>query len=257
MPTAFVRNIDLETPRDCAKNEPIAGLEVQVVFEVVVDGTGCYAIAVYVYDHENLIPDRVIASNVHQSRIPCYCLQSGNPQRFVISGSVGPTQPDPAGALRLRPPLSGKWPESDGPFDNTLDLYAKVEVYYCLRPCPPQGDCEMIRTQKLDMLVGVGTTEDDDLAKVDIKDGGGVREGIELLKEAAKTGAGAALKTELPQPFGGDAPKSLLPGLEGVYFAGLQQRIDEVRIELARLSRGQASELVRPERHEGREEEQV
>lgn len=246
MPSASVQQIDLKVPKHVSKGDPIGALEAQVDFTVNANADGCYAVAVYLYDNETLIPDQLVASNLHEITIPCNCLKAGQPQKFTIAGNAGAPPAAAGGAIQLKPGLKGKWPTSDGPFDDTLDLYAKVEVYYCRQACPATGDCDPIRTQRLRELVGVGTTEDDE-ENVEIIDGDGTEEGIDLLKEGAKAGTGV-VKAELPELPGGAKAKSALPGLEEVAIAQLAERVNAMRLEQVRLARGRALEVEETER---------
>jgi hypothetical protein len=253
MATASVSQIDLQVPKHVSKGDPIGPGELTVDFTVNASADGCYAMAVYLYDNEKLIPDELVASNLHQITIPCNCLRKGRPQKFTISGHAGAAPAAGGGAIQLGPPgLKGKWPQSDGPFDDVMELYVKIEVYYCREACPATGGCNPIRTQRLTDLVGVGTTEDEAF-DVTIIDGSGTREGIDLLKEGGKA-AGGFVKSELPQaPGGGQAPgaaKSLLPGFEEVALAQLAERVNEMRRELVRLERGRQLEVERSEERE-------
>ena len=240
MPQAFV-SIRQTLPLIVDKNDPVGARQVTVEITVRVDGSGCYAFAVYLFDRDRF-GDDMIASNLHEDEVPCYCLKKGESYKFVISGAAGTPRPAPPGTIRLEPPLKGKWPESDGPFDDTLEVFAKVEVYYCRKACSEAGKCEPRPSQKLDVLVGSGIALDSP-QDVTIRDGHGTKEGIELLKEGAKAGAGA-LMSELPMGVGSRPPKSLFPGSEEVAIAFLARRIDNLQTDIVRLAQGAEFDLA-------------
>lgn len=63
MATASVHQIDPQVPKHLSNGDSIGARQLQVDSSVKLDAEGCCALAVYLYDHQNLIPDEPIASD--------------------------------------------------------------------------------------------------------------------------------------------------------------------------------------------------
>jgi hypothetical protein len=250
MPSAYISNVDLETPLHVWKGQPITGKEMQLDFTVRVSNDGCYAIAIEIYDYHLWRPNTVIASNLNHSTLDCTCLKKGEAYVFHATGDSGAADPAPAGSTPVPNPIHGSWPESSGPFSDTMNLFAKIDVYYCRRACPPQGgSCGRISVHRLDVLCGT-VENDDERRKVKIVDspepmnsiekaaGAGMSAGSKALPGGA---TGGVLKSELPgipPELPGTGPE--LAGSQAPEVASLALKIDEMRAEISRLRRGQA-----------------
>jgi hypothetical protein len=187
---------EYKVPRQVFRPGPVRAHEFFLEFSVTVEQHGCYAIAVSLRDEDDVTGDDAFASNTDVELL-CHCFQPGVAQRFYITGGesapegAAPPQPQ-AGATRLSG-VTGIWPDSDGPFDDTLEVRADIELFACSfgecgvavgRPCG-RLDWERPRT----VVHQVSTR----VKKVDVGNGTGIEEGVDLLKEAGGAAAGAAM----------------------------------------------------------------
>jgi hypothetical protein len=228
------------------RDQPIRPWELYVDFTVALNVDGCAAIVVEVRDADPWpLPDRVIADNLGTTSIPCECFKRNVERRFRIYADVNPANPPfaaPPGGEVLIPHLMGRWPSSDGPFDDTLELFAVVTVFLCNQECV-DGRCKPLE-DGLEGFSRIGRTDTRDRPRsVVIRDGIGAKEGADLIEKGAGA-VGGALKSVAPPPLGGGGQehgskpgifKSMLPLSDDPYTGLLAKRLFELEERVDRL----------------------
>ena len=232
---AGISNIELISPEECNKDQRITGQDLQVNFFVQVDAPGCYAVAVRVLDKSfsgefsplfgGLGKDKSIASNVRNGALECLCFEQGETKKLSVISEGGVAQLAP-GFMQLKNPLRGVWPPDDGFGDDTLELYASIELYLCSEgPCSGHGkrDCRFLIAGKLRERTAIATASTRQTEqKCEIADG----EGGKKLADAAMQGAGLLLKSRADAP--GDQQFAVLLSLRAELddrILGVQRRI--------------------------------
>jgi hypothetical protein len=203
--TATVTEPKVTTAPKVWRERPLRPWQVHVDFDVTITDDGCCALIVELRESDPWpFPDDLIGTNEYTAFIPCICFKKGETRRFRIYGDENPTNAQMGGGGRevLVPPMLGSWPKSDGPFDNTIEVYATVEVVWCNEPgCEQNQPCKGLQEGRKG-FVTVGKNDSREHAKdVLIVDGKGMQEGIDLIEKAA----GAALK-QLPAPVTSPLP---------------------------------------------------
>jgi hypothetical protein len=190
-----ITDVELYNPKHCHKNWKLGPKNLEIDFSVKVEQAGCYAIAVTLLDDDDLSGDDIIASNLEVGKLPCLCFKEGETRKFAINGGDGPTPTPEAGRTQLDP-ITGQWPASDGPFDDTLELYATIELYLCKQgPCTPNG-CRWLNCGRLSDFTSVTTySGKEHPQKTEIVDGEGWAEGMGLIEKAASAGGSLIPKT--------------------------------------------------------------
>lgn len=186
---------EYKLPRQVFRPGPVRAHEFYLEFSVTVEQEGCYAIAVTLSDEDDVTGADVFASNT-DVELKCHCFQAGQAQRFYVTGGApapdSSVLPQPApGATRLSG-VTGIWPDSDGPFDDTLEVKARVELFVCTRgACAGAAErCGRLDWGRPRVAILTQTTR---IIEVEVGNSTDVEEGIDLIKEAAGTAAGAAL----------------------------------------------------------------
>jgi hypothetical protein len=201
MPTISIH--EYKVPRQVFRPGPVRAHEFYLEFSIKVEQHGCYALAVSLREEDDVTGDDTFASNTDVELL-CHCFQPGVAQRFYITGGApapeGAAPPQPqAGSLRLSG-VTGIWPDSDGVFDDTLEIRADIELFVCSlgecgvgvgRPCG-RLDWERPRVAVFEASTRV--------KKLEVGNGTGTEEGMELLQDAAGAAASAAMASRAVRP---------------------------------------------------------
>lgn len=187
-----ITDVELYNPKHCHKNWKIGTKNVEIDFTVKVKYQGCYAIAVTLWD-DDLSPDDIIASNLETGKLNCICFKAGETKKCAINGDHGNgPRPTPEAGRTQLDPISGQWPASDGPFDDTLELYVTIELYLCKQvSCAESGEtaCKWLNCGKLGDHPPLATfSSKGHVQKTEIVDGDGWTEGMGLIEKAASAG---------------------------------------------------------------------
>lgn len=172
---------------DVYKGKPIGAHEYYLEFEIRVPEDGCYAIHVALFDHDSVTTNDPIGST-NDALLACYCMAGGEALRFAVGGAApAPAHsnmpPAPVGGQENRIHLTGitgTWPDSDGPADNTIEVRARINLYTChSKPCEGAGSsCGEIKASDLGTPDASWVTYRND---VDIVDGTGWQELLDVL----------------------------------------------------------------------------
>ncbi len=221
----------VELPDSAFRRESIRSDQFFAEFDVKVDVPGCYAIDVKLVQDKFAIPNINIAVDDSANSKKCYCFDDSRTQKFSVTTS-NPPIPD-SGKTAFPPtgtaldPIRGKWPEDDGIFDDTLQLFVQVTVYSCEAACDTTKKCEPISRRKLKRKpVALGKTDTHD---TDVEDGVGVDKGIGQIEKAVSAGASAGSSFI---PKGGGKMKSfrsVLPTLPNeLRLLLIERRLEEL-----------------------------
>ena len=231
MPTIQINRRIVST--DVSRRAPIGKHEYFLEFTVLVEETGCYTLKVSLFDHDDVTGDDYIGST-NNNLLDCYCIQAGTTKMFHVYGAGRAPEnsalPQPSAGSTGLPGITGRWPESDGPFDNTLEVFARVELFVCRKGACNAANCTPIEVRRLGASIFSRETARGD---VNIGDGTGPEEGVELIEKGVGAGvsAGTSFFSLRTTPGAPDAAALL---------ANLQRRVVAIERNLSMAGRGGA-----------------
>ncbi len=192
-----------EVSQSVYRGRPIGAHEYFLEFSIEVPTTGCHIIHVALFDADSVTGNDQFAST-NDALLPCNCLQAGTARTFWIGGAA------PAPEASIMPPssqgtqltgLTGSWPDSDGPFDDTLEVFAQIKLYVCeIKECSGDEDCGANSLRRLGNPIATWTTFRSDVV---VEDGTHITEGVGLLQQGASAGLSLSMRqgpSDVEQP---------------------------------------------------------
>ena len=170
--------------------------EIFLQFSVLVSQSGCYAIDITIREHDSSTGnDTIGGSGRRKNRMACYCMRKGESRTFfsegVAAGDRDHRNPIRNGATRL-PPIRGRWPESDGWFDDTIEVFADIEIRQCSRgACNAAAEnesCQDIDPRRFNSLLLIRNVHTNKKSVV-IDDGTGWDEGVDAIGTGISAGS--------------------------------------------------------------------